>query len=162
MSESSFGSSPVQKPASERSLPSVSDKREHPRFRIEGTTMAIGKPGLLATLGLGLIRHPVVNLSQGGVMVKFVKRLPVDSRHPLRIEIPKYKEVIEGLGEVRWCGESAKSKTEIYLGIQFVNLPAAEQRKLTGIYELVTSAEYKAKASARKDASSSFLKPPRL
>lgn len=123
--------------------------------------MTIGKPGFLATLGLGVIRHSVVNLSQGGVLVKFVKRLPVESRHSLRIEIPRYKETIEGIGEIRWCGESAKSKSEIYLGIQFVNLPAAEQRKLTGMYELVTSAEYKAKASARKDASSSFLKPVR-
>jgi|SRR5579862_3322317 len=161
MAESSSNTDPLPKPPSDRSIPAASsDKRQYPRFKIEGTTVAIGKPGFLATLGLGPIRHPVVNLSQGGAMVKFVKRLPVDSRHPLRIEIPRYKEVIEGFGEVRWCGESAKVKSEIYLGIQFVDLPAAEQRKLSGIYDLVTSAEYKAKATTRKDASSGSLKPP--
>jgi hypothetical protein len=161
--ESSSNSEPLPKPPSDRALPaaSSSEKREHPRFKIEGTTVAIGKPGILASLGLGPIRHPVINLSAGGAMVKFVKRLPVDSRHPLRIEIPRYKEVIEGTGEVRWCGESARNKSEIYVGIQFVDLPVAEQRKLSSIYDLVSSAEYKAKATTRKEASSGSFKPVR-
>jgi hypothetical protein len=59
----------------------------------------------------------------------------------LRIEIPRLKEVIETVGEVRWCGESAKRESEIYVGIRFVNLPPADRRKLAGIYELFTSGE---------------------
>jgi hypothetical protein len=148
--------------ASNPPLPAAgsADKRQFPRFKVEGTTTSIGKPGLLASLGLGPIKFPVVNLSQGGAMVRVSKRLPMDSRHELRIEIPRYKEVIETVGEIRWCGESAKKETDIYIGLRFVDLSAAEQRKLAGIYELFTSAEVKAKSPTRKDASSTSLKPP--
>ena len=121
----------------------------------------LGEPGILASLGLGPIRHPIINLSQGGAMVRIARRLAVDSRHPLRIEIPKFKEVIETVGEVRWCGESAKRESEIYVGIQFLNLPSADREKLVGMYEHFTSGEYKAKAAARQDASSAIPKPPR-
>jgi hypothetical protein len=143
MTESSSSSAPHQKAPSERAIPpsSSAEKREHPRFRVEGATTVLGEPGLLTSLGLGLIRHPIINLSQGGVMVRVAKRLPVDSRHPLRIEIPKFKEVIETVGEVRWCGESAKRESEIYVGIRFLNLPAADRRKLAGMYEIVTPGE---------------------
>ena len=70
MAEASSNSDPLPKPPTDRSLPTAasSDKRLHPRFKIEGTTVAIGKPGILASLGLGPIRHPVINLSAGGAM----------------------------------------------------------------------------------------------
>ena len=115
------------------------------------------------SLGLGPIRHQVVNLSQGGAMIRLGTRLPVESRHELRIEIPKCKEVIATDGEIRWCLASAKKESDIYVGVRFVDLPAAERRKLAGMYELFTSAEYRAKAAVRKDASSVHnLKVPRL
>jgi hypothetical protein len=101
----------------------------------------LGEPGLLTSLGLGLIRHPVINLSQGGAMVRVARHLPVDSRHPLRIEIPRLNEVIETVGEVRWCGESARRESEIYVGIRFVNLPAADRGKLAGMYDFFTPGE---------------------
>ena len=163
MTESSMNSAPQQKAPSERAVPAAAppDKRQYPRFKIEGTTTSLGKPGFLASLGLGRIQHAVVNLSQGGAMVKYTKRLPVDSQHELRIEIPKYKEVIDAVGVIRWCAQSAKKESDIYLGIQFVELPAPERRKLISMYELFSSTEYKAKAAARKDASAVFLKAPR-
>jgi len=162
MAESLPGSTPVQKAPSDKAIPVSADKREHPRFKVEGATSSVGKPGFLASLGLGPIRHAVVNLSQGGVMIRLGKRLPVESRHELRLEIPKCKEVIEVVGEIRWCLASAKNEREIYAGVRFVELPAAERRKITGMYELFTSAEYKAKAGVRKDASSVHnLKAPR-
>lgn len=163
MSESSYSSAPLPKPPSDRSFPAASnvDKRQYPRFKVDDATAVLGKPGLLASLGLGPIRHSVINLSQGGAMVRFAKSLAVDSRHELRIEIPKYREVIEAVGEIRWCGESVKRKSEFYLGIQFVDLPAAELRKLSSMYEWVSSAEYRARSAARKDASAVNLKAPR-
>jgi len=162
MAESGPVSTPAQKPPSERTLPASTDKREHARFKVEGATASVGKPGFLASLGLGPIRHSVVNLSQGGAMIRLGKRVPVNSRHELRIEVPKCKEVIETVGEIRWCLPSAKKESDIYVGVRFVDLAPAERRKLAGMYELFTSAEYKAKAAVRKDASSVQLNPPRL
>jgi len=110
------------------------DKREHPRFKVEGTTTVLGKPGFLASLGFGPIKHPVVNISQGGAMVRVGKQFLVDSLHELRIEIPKYQEVLETVGEVRWCAQSAKNASDFYVGIRFVDLPAADQEKIAGLY----------------------------
>lgn len=141
------------------SAPAPGDKREHPRFKVEGATASVGKPGFLSTLGFGPIQYRVVNLSQGGAMIRLGKRVPVGSRHDLRLEVPKCKEVIETVGEVRWCLASAKDEKDIYIGLRFVDLPAPEQRKLAGMHELFTSAEYKAKATARKDASSIHFRP---
>src|SRR5687768_15173123 len=140
MAESLPGSTPEPKPPSDRVIPAAPvDKRETPRFKVEGTTASVGKPGFLAELGLGTPKHHVVNLSQGGAMIRLGKRLPVDSRHPLRIEIPKCKEVIETVGEIRWCAASAKNDSDIYVGVRFVDLSAAEQTKLAGMHELFTS-----------------------
>ena len=162
MAESVPGSTPAPKAPSDRAIPAANDKREHPRFKVEGASASVGKPGFLASLGLGPIKHAVINISQGGAMIRVGKRLAAESRHELRIEIPKCKEVIEAVGEIRWCLPSAKSESDIYVGVRFVDLPASERRKLVGMHELFTSAEYKAKAAVRKDASSVHLKPPRL
>src|SRR5688572_25371484 len=102
MSEMTSGSAPAQKAPSERAIPSAAvpnEKREHPRFKVEGATAVVGKSGLLGGL-LGSKKHHVVNLSQGGAMVCISKRLPVGSKHDIRIEIPKYKEIIEAAGEI--------------------------------------------------------------
>jgi hypothetical protein len=162
MAESLPSSTPAPKPPTERAVLAAQEKREHPRFKAEGASASVGKPGFLASLGLGPIRHSVLNLSQGGVMIRLGKRLPVESRHELRLEIPKCREVIQAVGEIRWCLASAKDERDIYVGLRFVDLPAAERRKIAGMYELFTSAEYRAKAAVRKDASSVHLKAPRL
>ena len=151
---------PAQKAPSTRSVAAANDKRAHPRFKVEGTA-SVGKGGLLDGL-LGPKKHPVINLSQGGAMIRLNKKLTVESRHDLRIEIPKYREVIECTGEIRWCLESAKNAKDIYVGVQFVDLSAADLRKITGMYELFHSQEYKAMAAVRKDMSSIRLKAPKL
>lgn len=127
------------------------DKRVHPRFQVEGATTVLGKPGFLASLGFGPIRHPVVNLSQGGALVRVGRNFPVQSLHELRIELPAYREVLETVGEVRWCAQSAKNASDFYVGIRFVDLPDHDQRKLAGICE----------KAAGKDPSSVNLKPPK-
>jgi hypothetical protein len=111
------------------------DKREHPRFKVEGATTVVGKPGFLASLGIGPIRHSVVNLSEGGAMVRVGKSLPIGSRHELQIQVPKANEVIETVGEIRWCAQSARKDSDYYVGFRFVDLPAAERSKLSGMTE---------------------------
>src|SRR6516162_4868306 len=107
MGESPAGSTPSQKAPSTKAVPVEQEKRAFPRFRVQGATASIGEAaGLLANLGLGLRKHDVINLSQGGAMIRLEKRLDIKSRHELRIEIPKYREVIEARGEIRWCQAS--------------------------------------------------------
>ena len=154
-------SNPPEKAPSSKSVAAANDKRHFPRFKVEGTWAAVGKGGLLAGL-LGPKKHDVINLSQGGAMIRLGKRLPVESHHDLRIEIPKYKEVIEGTGEIRWCLASAKKESDIYVGVMFVDLDASEIRKITRLQELFTSQEYKAMAVVRKDMSSVRLKAPKF
>ena len=115
-------------------MPVSGDKREHPRFIVEGTTTVLGKPGFLSSLGFGPIKHTVVNLSQGGALGRVGKSFPVESLHELRIEIPKFQEVVETVGEVRWCAQSTKNASDFYVGIRFVDLPAADREKLAGLY----------------------------
>src|SRR5437868_13916276 len=113
MAESLPDSTPAHKDSHERPIPTdPADKREFPRFKIEGATSSVGKPGLLDSLGLGPIRHAVVNLSQGGAMIRLGKLLPVGSLHELHLEIPKCKELIETVGEVRWCLASDKDERD--------------------------------------------------
>ena len=152
---------PAQKAATSKSVAAANDKRQFPRFKIEGTA-SVGKGGVLEGI-FGPKKHPVINLSQGGAMIRLGKKLPVESRHDVRIEIPKYREVIEGTVEIRWCLESAKNAKDIYVGVMFVGLPAAELRKIASMYELFSSQEFKAMAAVRKDMSSIRLaKAPKI
>ena len=161
MAEPTSGSAPAQKAPSEKAIPAAAagEKREHPRFKVEGATAVVGKAGFLGGL-LGAKKNPVHNLSQGGAMIRLTKRLPVGSKHDLRIEIPRYKEVFEAVGEIRWCLESAKN-SDIYAGFRFVDLDAGDQRKIAGMYQLFNSVEYKAMSAARKEASSIRLQAPK-
>jgi hypothetical protein len=131
------------------------DKREHPRFKVEGATTVVGKPGFLASLGIGPIRHSVVNLSQGGAMVRVGKSFPIGSRHELQIQIPRADEVIQTVGEIRWCAQSARKGSDFYVGFRFVDLAPADRLKLGGMTE-----RFAAKNPAGKDPSSVELKPP--
>ena len=132
------------------------DKRLHPRFKVEGATTAIGKPGFLATLGFSPIKFSVINLSQSGAMVRIGKSYPVGSRHEMQIEIPKFKETIETVGEIRWCAQSARKASDFYVGFRFVDLTAAERSKLGGMSERFAAP----KDPSRKDPSGVQLKPP--
>ena|SRR5688572_14816899 len=158
MSEQKPGAGPVQKPATDRAIAVANEKRHHPRFKIEGATAVLGKEGMLAGLGLGNRMRKLVNLSQGGAMIQTVQRLVVGSRHPVRIEIPKYKEVIQGEGEVRWCLESAKAKNDFYVGISFAELADSDRRKIARMQDLFMSAEYRAQTAVR-EASSGNIRP---
>ena len=135
------------------------DQRAHPRFKLEGAIVTMVKPGFLAKLGLGHKKAPVVNLSQGGVLVLLKKELPVGAWLKLRIEIPKWSDVIACDGEVRWCAESARD-AKFYAGLHFAGLDPEDARRIEEMRKLTTSAEYRAMAATRKDGSSRKL--PRI
>jgi hypothetical protein len=160
MAESAAGSGAASAPKaqSSRFLPAVNDKREHPRFKVEGAVATLGKPGFLASLGLGSSHSPVVNLSKGGAMIQVHKLLPAESVHPLRIEIPKYNEVIETQAEIRWGGQSARKEKLFFVGVAFKGMSSLDLKKIGHLYEVLSSAEYRAMSAVRKDASSAFIK----
>ena len=134
------------------------EQRAHPRFKLEGAIVTLAKPGFLSKLGLGLKKVPLVNLSQGGVLVLSKKALTVGAWLKLSIEIPKWKDVIACDGEVRWCAESARD-AKFYAGLHFAGLDPADGRRIEEMRKLATSAEYRAMAATRKDGGSSRKLP---
>lgn len=161
MSEPIPPSGPAIKPASEPALsaaPQRPERREHSRFKVEGAVAALGKGGFLSTLGLGQRKDAVINLSQGGVLVLVGKLLPVETRLRVRIEVSQPADVVECEGLVRWCAQSAKNDTHFYAGLRFEGLDPRVKKKIAQMHEWFTSSEYRAKASARKDASTAKLK----
>jgi len=136
------------------------EQRGRPRFRLEGALVALGKPGMLASLGLGLKKEEVVNLSQSGVLVVGRAKFEAGAKVRLRLDVPKWKDRIECDGVVRWCAQSARNDKEFYIGLRFVGLPAADEKRIGQMHELSKSVEYRAKATARREASS--CKMPRV
>jgi hypothetical protein len=161
MSETLPSSTPAGKPPSERGIPAATDQaeqREHPRFKPEDAVAIVAKGGLLSSLGLGKVRVPVVNLSQGGVLLLVAKSIPVETRLRVRIEIPKPADIVESQASVRWCAQSAKNNAQFYVGLRFEKPDPQMQRKIAQMRDWFRSAEFKTQA-ARKEASSTNLRP---
>ena len=137
------------------------EHREHPRFKVEGATAILGKQGLLAGIGLGVKKDIVVNLSQGGVLVLAPKRFEPGLRLPLRIEIPKWKDLIQAEAVVCWCAQSARTETHFYAGLRFAGLNPLDAKRIAQMYELINSVEYRAKSAVRKDSSSGRFQAPK-
>ena len=138
------------------------EQRAHPRFKVEGATVTLIKPGLMAKLGLGGKTEPLVNLSRSGVLVLSRKALAVGAWLRLRIEIPKWGDVIACDGEVRWCAESARDEKRYYAGLHLAGVEADDLRRIEEMRKLSTSAEYRAMAGVRKEGSSGKLPRTRL
>lgn len=138
------------------------EQRSAPRFRVDGAIVSLAKPGMLASLGLGLKTETLVNLSPGGVLVRASKSLVVGSRVRVRIEVPKWKDVIACDAEVRWCAQSARVDLHFYAGLAFRGLPDLDAKRIAQMHELLKSVEYRAKAGARKEASSANLQKPKF
>jgi hypothetical protein len=128
------------------------DLRQHPRFRIGEAKAEMYLKGFLSKLGLGRKNEArvAVNLSEGGIMVSTATKLAPGTKVQLRIEMEKYKDVIETEGEVRWCYVSARNASEYYTGIQFVKLPPAHLSKISQMRAWFTSPEFKQKSATRR------------
>lgn len=79
----------------------------------------------------------------------------------LQIEIPKPADTIECEGQIRWCAQSAKNDAHFYVGIRFEALDPLAQKKIARMRDWFTSANYRAKSTVRKDASSAQLRARR-
>src|SRR3982751_416194 len=130
------------------------ENREHYRFRIEDATTEIYLQGFLGRIGLGRFdpnrkneARVAVNLSEGGLMVSTHNKLPRGAKVHLRIEMEKFKDVLEADGIVRWCYASARNAAEFYTGIEFLNIPPAQIAKIAGMRAWFTSPEFKNKSA---------------
>jgi len=77
--------------------------RKFLRFTIDGITATLYVKSLLNTLGIARRNRSraVLNLSEGGVMVLTTERIPLKTKVRVRLEIEKFRDVIETDGEVR-------------------------------------------------------------
>ena len=144
---------------SSSSLRGRAELRRHPRFKTDEATAQIGLKGLLTSLGIGRrsTARTAVNLSEGGILVLTDTKLKAGSRVQIKIEVEKYKDVIECEGEVRWCYQSARDASDFYAGIQFSNLSPTQTALIGKMRSWFTSPEYRAKSATKKR-----LAPPDL
>ena len=129
------------------------DLRSSTRFSLDDEAVPlVYKQGLLASLGIGRSNQAraAVNLSEGGILVRTHDRMVTGTKVKVRLEIGKFKDVIEAEGVVRWCFQSAKEESNFYAGIRFVRMPAPLASKIAKLRGYFTSPEYKSRTAARK------------
>jgi hypothetical protein len=126
---------------------------------MDEATLQINIKGFLTSFGIGLKNEArsAVNLSEGGILAVTQAKLTPGTRLRIKIEIEKYKDVIEADGEVRWCFQSAREASDFYTGIQFKNLPQAHAALIGKMRAWFTSPEFKQKTATRRR-----LAPPEL
>jgi Tfp pilus assembly protein PilZ len=135
------------------------DLRKSPRFRIENAKTELYLKGFLSKIGLNRKNEArvAVNLSEGGILVVTHRKMNPGEKVLLRIEMEKFKDVIDAEGEVRWCGVSAKDPSDFYVGISFVKLSQEKISRISQMRAWFTSPEFKAKSATRRR-----LAPPEL
>jgi len=128
------------------------DLRKHPRFRIEDAKTEMYLKGFLAKIGLNRKNEArvAVNLSEGGLLVITQSKLNPGAKVHLRIEMEKFKDVIEAEGEVRWCYASAKDASDFYAGVEFVKLAQENVSRINQMRAWFTSPEFKQKSATRR------------
>ena len=129
-----------------------SELRRSARFHIDDAVTLVYKKGLLQTLGIGRVNEAraAVNLSEGGILIRTRDRVKTGTKVKVRLEIEKFKDVIEAEGVVRWCFKGAGDETEFYAGIRFTDVPDAAVAKIARLRGYFTSPEYRTKNAARR------------
>ncbi len=93
--------------------------------------------------------YPVVDLSEGGLLMQIPERVKWGKNIRMTIVIPRYDEEISLGGIVRRCFESRKDGL-IYAGIEFVNVPEPLRAKLRSMCEYFNSHYYKERRRERE------------
>jgi hypothetical protein len=127
------------------------ERRRHSRFEIEDCHATLYREGLLTVLGVGKSNRAraALDLSEGGARFLTIERLPVGCKVRIIIQVERYKDQIEAVGEVRWSYQSGKSSQDFYAGVEFLDLPAVEKRKISTMRDWFTSPQYRAVRDAK-------------
>jgi hypothetical protein len=128
-----------------------SELRRSARFHIEDAVPLVYRKGLLQTLGIGRTNEAraAVNLSEGGILIRTRERIKSGTKVKVRLDIEKFKDVIEAEGVVRWCVQGA-DEGDYYAGILFTSVPAAAVAKIARLRGYFTSPEYRSRNAAKK------------
>jgi hypothetical protein len=126
--------------------------RRHIRFVPENATAVLYAKGFLTTLGIGRsnMAQYIVNLSESGALIVLSSKFQPGTKVQVRIEMEKFKDIIEAEGEIRWCYQSARDATEYFAGIMFRNLPSLQATRISKMRDWFTSPECKLKSSTRR------------
>jgi Tfp pilus assembly protein PilZ len=129
-----------------------SELRSSIRFHVDDAIPLVYEKGLLTTIGIGRTNQAksTVNLSEGGILVRTHDKMKNGTKVRVRLEIEKFKDIIEAEGVVRWCFQSAKEAGNFYAGIRFTNLPAPVASKIAKLRGYFTSPEYRSRTASRR------------
>jgi len=129
-----------------------SDLRRSTRFQIDDAVTLVYKKGLLQALGIGRKNEAraAVNLSEGGILIRTRDRVKTGTRVKVRLELEKFKDVIEAEGVVRWCFKAASDDGDFYAGIRFTQVSGASATKISRLCGYFTSPEYRSRNAARR------------
>lgn len=142
-----------QNPSSGKVAPDPRNVRRWPRFKVDEETAIVLYPEKLRNfMGLGRSNRAkaAVNLSEGGVLVRTTEKLEPETRVRLTISIEKFGDKFDCIGEVAWCYASARSSSEFYAGVKFLDLPPSDIKKIEKMRSWFSSPEFKAKTKFRR------------
>lgn len=124
-----------------------SELRSSARFRVDDAVPLVYEKGLLTSLGIGRTNQAraAINLSEGGILVRTHDKMKTGTKVKVRLEIEKFKDIIEAEGVVRWCFQSAREGNNFYAGIRFTKVPAGVASKIAQLRGYFTSPEYRSK-----------------
>ncbi|HZE97739.1 MAG TPA: PilZ domain-containing protein [Planctomycetota bacterium] len=145
--------SPVrEKSESSKETGKPDERRRYSRFEIDDCQATLYRDGLLTVFGVGKENRArsALDLSEGGVRFLTHERLAVGSKVRIVIEMERYKDQITATGEVRWCYQSGKNSDDFYAGVEFLDLPAGEKRKIAMMRDWFTSPQYRAVRDSKR------------
>jgi Tfp pilus assembly protein PilZ len=129
------------------------DVRRHPRFVVQDEAQIVLHPESLLNF-VGLLRanraKAIVNLSEGGVLVRVSSEMPRGLPVRLKMDIEKFDDRFECAGEVIWCYPSADGGGDYFAGVVFKTLSRADAKKIEKLRSWFTSPEYKSRTRFRK------------
>ena len=133
--------------------PKPENIRRWPRFKVDDEAAVVLYPEkLLNFMGLQKSNRAkaAVNLSEGGVLVRTTEKIEEGTRVRVTVSIDKFSDRFECVGVVAWCYAAARSETDFYVGVRFVDLPPADMKKIKKLRSWFTSPEYRAKTKFRQ------------
>jgi len=152
---------PKPRKPSEAAEKAARNLRKHIRIEVDDATPLVYVKGFLNFVGLGKSNKAldVMNLSEGGVLLKTLEKVPKGSKVRVRLKLEKYQDEFRADGVVRWCVLNPYAPVEYFMGVEFVKVKDEQAKKLQKMRDLFTSPEYKAKAGVRSRGSSGLQYP---
>lgn len=135
--------------------------RKFVRFEVDDATPLVYVKGFMNLVGLGKSNKAleVMNLSEGGVLLKTLEKVPKGSKVHVRLKMEKYQDLFRADGVVRWCILNPYAPVEYFMGVEFVKVRDEQAKKLRKMRDWFTSPEYKAKTGSRARNSSGLQFP---